>query len=44
MGFEAVEMLIALIAGRPLDTEHVTLPTKLIVRQSCRPVLREAQT
>jgi LacI family transcriptional regulator len=44
MGFEAVEMLIALIAGRPLDTERVTLPTKLIVRQSCRPLAPEAHT
>jgi len=36
MGYEAVCMLIALIAGQPIENPHVTLPTKLIVRQSCR--------
>jgi LacI family transcriptional regulator len=44
MGAEAVEMLVSLIAGRPVDNPHLTLPTKLIVRQSCRildPVPRE---
>jgi LacI family transcriptional regulator len=40
MGYEAIRLLISLIAGRPDDVPHLTLPTKLIVRQSCRAVHR----
>jgi LacI family transcriptional regulator len=38
MGYEAVRMLIALIAGQPVDHPHLTLPTRLVVRQSSRPL------
>jgi LacI family transcriptional regulator len=36
MGRQAVEMLIKLIHGQPVDPTHVTLPTALVVRQSTR--------
>jgi LacI family transcriptional regulator len=36
MGRRAVEMLINLIQGRELEPTHVTLPTRLIVRQTTR--------
>jgi LacI family transcriptional regulator len=35
MGFEAVRMLIALIDEAPTAPLRVTLPTSLVVRQSC---------
>jgi LacI family transcriptional regulator len=38
MGFEAVRMLIALIDQTPSGPLHFTLPTSLVVRQSCRAV------
>ena len=37
MGQHAVRMLLDLLAGRELDMTHVTLPTELIIRQSCGP-------
>jgi len=37
MGRHAVRMLLELLSGRELDMTHVTLPTELIVRQSCGP-------
>lgn len=37
MGFHAVEMLLKLIAGTDLDPVHLTLPTTLVVRNSCGP-------
>jgi LacI family transcriptional regulator len=36
MGFEAVRMLIGLIDGPAPGTSQLTLPTALVVRQSCR--------
>ena len=36
MGFEAVRMLIGLIDGTAPGTSQLTLPTALVVRQSCR--------
>src|SRR5215469_8185592 len=35
MGFEAVRMLIGLIDEAPVGPRHLTLPTSLVVRQSC---------
>jgi LacI family transcriptional regulator len=43
MGFEAIGMLVALMAGRPVDIPHLTLPTKLVVRQSCRALQRACE-
>jgi LacI family transcriptional regulator len=42
MGFDAVQLLIRLIDGAPVAATHLTLPTRLVVRQSCRalPVTR----
>jgi LacI family transcriptional regulator len=40
MGFEAVRMLIGLIDGAPVGTPQLTLPTSLIVRQSCGTIAR----
>jgi LacI family transcriptional regulator len=37
MGAEAVRLLISLIDESPVQPLHVTLPTELVVRQSCRP-------
>ena len=34
MGREALEILIRLVRGEPVDTTHVTLPTKLVERAS----------
>jgi DNA-binding LacI/PurR family transcriptional regulator len=34
-GRQATEMLIQLIAGKPVEKPHITLKTKLIVRESC---------
>lgn len=36
MGFEAVRLLIAAIDDPGLPAVHITLPTQLVVRQSCR--------
>jgi LacI family transcriptional regulator len=38
MGQRAIEMLVRLIRGESLDETHLTLATKLIVRQSTRAV------
>ena len=38
MGFTAVRLLLDLLAGRPLASTHVTLPTALVVRHSTGPV------
>ena len=37
MGFDATEILIRLIAEQPVP-EHTMLPTRLVVRGSCRPL------
>jgi LacI family transcriptional regulator len=37
MGLEAVRMLIGIIKNEPTDPPHVTLPTDLLLRQSCSP-------
>jgi LacI family transcriptional regulator len=37
MGLEAVRMLIGIIKNDPTDPPHVTLPTDLVLRQSCAP-------
>jgi LacI family transcriptional regulator len=37
MGFDATKILIGLIAEQPVP-EHTMLPTKLVVRGSCRPL------
>jgi LacI family transcriptional regulator len=37
MGFDAVGLLIQLIEGSPVSQTQITLPTRLVVRQSCRP-------
>ncbi len=36
MGFEAMKFLIDLINGTPIDDPHRQLPTKLVLRGSCR--------
>jgi LacI family transcriptional regulator len=38
MGFEAVRMLISLIDKTPSDPLQLTLPTTLVVRQSCQAI------
>jgi LacI family transcriptional regulator len=38
MGFEAVKLLIDLIEGGPERSRHVTLPTRLVIRQSSRAI------
>jgi LacI family transcriptional regulator len=38
MGRRAIEMLINLIHGRDVDPIHLTLPTRLVVRQSTKPL------
>lgn len=38
MGFEAVRLLVSLIKGESPQPQHVTLPTELVVRHSCRPL------
>jgi LacI family transcriptional regulator len=37
MGFEAVRMLVSLIRGEAGTPLRVTLPTELVIRQSCAP-------
>ena len=37
MGFDATEILIRLIGEQPVP-EHTMLPTRLVVRGSCRPL------
>jgi LacI family transcriptional regulator len=39
MGRRAVNLLIHLIRGEPVDSTHITLATSLVVRQSTRPPL-----
>jgi LacI family transcriptional regulator len=36
MGYTAVEMLIELLQGKPLDSNLRKVPTRLVVRESCR--------
>jgi LacI family transcriptional regulator len=36
MGFEAAKLLIQLIENEPVDATHTMLPTRLVVRGSCR--------
>ena len=36
MGFDATRLLIGLIEGEPVASTHTRLPTKLVVRGSCR--------
>lgn len=38
MGRIATEMLVKLIPGRAIEETHITLPTRLVVRQSTRPL------
>lgn len=38
MGFEAARLLLGLIAGTATEPRHITLPTELVVRQSCAAV------
>ena len=38
MGFDATRILIGLIEGESVESTHTTLPTKLVVRGSCRAV------
>ena len=40
MGREAIDMLVRLIRGETLPQTHLTLPTRLVVRGSTRPVGR----
>jgi LacI family transcriptional regulator, repressor for deo operon, udp, cdd, tsx, nupC, and nupG len=35
LGLEALKMLQELIEGQPLQEKQITLPTKLVIRQSC---------
>jgi LacI family transcriptional regulator len=37
MGERAIEMLVELMRGGMLENTHVTLPTRLVARQSCAP-------
>ena len=37
MGFRAVELLLSLLAGKPPEHMHLTLPTELVMRQSTAP-------
>jgi len=36
MGFDATRLLIGLIEGEPVESTHTMLPTRLVVRGSCR--------
>lgn len=38
MGRRAIEVLVSLIRGEPVEETHITLATNLVVRQSTRPV------
>ena len=38
MGYEAARLLIGLIDQPTSDPVHLTLPTELVVRQSCRAI------
>jgi LacI family transcriptional regulator len=38
MGYEAAKLLLSLIDEPGEETIHLTLPTELVVRQSCRAV------
>jgi len=35
---EVTELLVDLIRGGSPEPQHITLPTELVVRQSCRPL------
>jgi LacI family transcriptional regulator len=41
MGQRAIAMLVELLRGGSLGLTHVTLPTRLVVRQSCAALVRE---
>ena len=38
MGYDAVGLLLRLIEDAPVPTTQITLPTRLVVRGSCRPL------
>ena len=38
MGIEAVRLLVDLLEGRTDRPQHITLPTELVIRRSCRAV------
>jgi DNA-binding LacI/PurR family transcriptional regulator len=38
MGYEAAKLLLGLIDEPDRDSIHLTLPTELVVRQSCRAI------
>jgi LacI family transcriptional regulator len=40
MGYVATEMLVRLIQGESLDSNLYKMPTHLIIRDSCRPIVR----
>jgi LacI family transcriptional regulator len=40
MGYVATEMLVSLIQGESLDGNLYKMPTHLIIRDSCRPIVR----
>jgi LacI family transcriptional regulator len=40
MGYVATEMLVSLIQGESLDSNLYKMPTHLIIRDSCRPIVR----
>jgi LacI family transcriptional regulator len=42
MGFDATRLLIGLIDGEPVPSTHTMLPTKLVVRGSCRELEKSA--
>ena len=42
MGFDATRLLIGLIDGEPVASTHTMLPTRLVVRGSCRAVEESA--
>jgi LacI family transcriptional regulator len=36
MGFDATRLLIEMIEGKPVESSHTMLPTRLVVRGSCQ--------
>ncbi len=42
MGRMAANMLLRLISGQPLDSNHVELSTSLVIRESCSPPRKES--
>ena len=37
MGYVATEMLVRMVQGEPVENPHYEMPTRLVVRDSCRP-------